>query len=240
MLRYRLGVELPLPPTCLSCGRSQDPFGDHTLSCSRVNFVARHNTLCAGLGRLLLDSGFAVQREVPLPLPQTQERPADLLVANFAESRPLALDISVVHPLQPSSSIAGASPGRLADERALTKINHYRAACSVAQWDFSPITFETTGAWSASTATFVRRWSLLVGMSTGSPAAKCFATLSWAVSTLLAKAVGENMARGLGNNFPQLPSISLPLPSPHPQSPQPERHLGGPGARHPRMDTTGH
>jgi len=120
LLSYKLGLPIKQSPTCPACGKSQDPFGDHALCCPLTGFSIRHSFLKRGAASLLQATGFESRLEVPLP--QSNDRPADiLLLSSFAEPRPHALDLSLVHPLQPSLPIAEVTPVKLADRRAAAK-----------------------------------------------------------------------------------------------------------------------
>ena len=116
--------------------------------------------------------------------------------------------MAVVHPLLPSHPLSEVAPGRRADECVRSKQAHYAAQCSLAGWGFWGLGFETTGAWSASVASFVRNWARLLGMSTGIPAPQCSAALAWALSAVQAKAVGGQLLRGLGRARPGVPSLA--------------------------------
>ena len=89
------------------------------------------------------DSSFEVWREASVPHSSDALRPADLLVVNTSAGCRVALNVSLVHPLQHSLSQAAALPGVLALQRA--QHTHYHQACGDAGWRFVPAVFETTG-----------------------------------------------------------------------------------------------
>ena len=164
------------------------------LCCPLTGFSIRHSFLKRGAASLLQVTGFESRLEVPLP--QSNDRPADiLLLSSFAEPRHHALDVSLVHPLQPSLPFAEVTPVKLADRRAAAKEAFYGARCSVAGMAFTPLVFETTGAWGTATTQFIRRWALILAMKTGNPAAQTFRSLAWAVSALVAEVVGDHLSR---------------------------------------------
>ena len=104
-----------------------------------------------------------------MPLPQSNDCPADiLLLSSFAEPRPHALDVSLVHPLQPSLLFAEVTPVKLADRKAAAKEAFHGARCCVAGIVFTPLVFETTGAWGTATTQFIRRWARLLAMKVDS------------------------------------------------------------------------
>ncbi len=191
---FKLGLPIFSCATCPACGKSQDPYGDHALCCPLTGFAIRHSFLKRGQASLLQDTGFETRLEVSLP--ESQDRPADVLLVNsFSEPRPHALDVSLVHPLQPSLPIAGVTPGKVADRRAAVKEAQYQARCSVAGMGFCPLVYETTGAWSTPATKFVRQWARALAMKSGSPASQTLRSLAWSVSALIARAVGDHLAR---------------------------------------------
>ena len=134
------------------------------LCCRETGTYGRHNSVRDSRGDSLLDSGFQVRREAPLPpLPLSEQprvdvsdlvRPADLLLGSFGPV-PLALDFSVVHPLHFNATLAEGTAGCAAERRAKEKEVGSKEVCRAVGWDFSPVVVETTGAWSSFTFTFV-------------------------------------------------------------------------------------
>ena len=124
-----------------------------------------HSFIKRGKASLIQDTGYETRLEVSLP--ESQDRPADVLLVNsFNDPRPKALDISLVHPLQPSIPICCATPGKVADHRAAVKEAQYQAGCSVAGMGFCALVYETTGAWSTPATKFVRQWARALAMKT--------------------------------------------------------------------------
>ena len=94
----RIGIALDASDArpCAGCAMPMDPVGDHALCCAKLGVYARHNDLRDTFAALCVDAGLAVEIEQgPDGL-----RPADVLVHGLDNS-PLAVDFSVVHPLQP-------------------------------------------------------------------------------------------------------------------------------------------
>ena len=83
--------------------------------------------------------------ELEVCLPGTQDRPADVLLHKQGVT-PLAIDVTVSHPLRPSSNLAtipeaGTEAARLEQD----KNGRYLGLCRDAGWRFHPLGFETTG-----------------------------------------------------------------------------------------------
>ena len=93
---------------------------------------------------LCLDAGLAVDLEKG----PDNLRPADVLVHGIDNS-PLAVDFSVVHPLQPSADLAEVRPRKLARQVENAKVRARLPACRRLGWSFCPFVVEATGAWGA-------------------------------------------------------------------------------------------
>ena len=80
-----------------------DPAGDHALSCATNGTYRRHNHLRDRLFTLSQLAGWTPELEQTIP--GSRCRPADLLLRSAA-SRPLAVDVTVSHPLRSSAPSA--------------------------------------------------------------------------------------------------------------------------------------
>ena len=127
---------------CPGCSLPMDPVGDHALCCTKLGLYARHNDLRDEFAALCTEAGLVVELEKG---PDTL-RPADVLVHGIDNS-PLAVDFSVVHPLQPSADLAEVRPGKLARQVENQKVRARLPACRRLGWSFCPFVIEATGAW---------------------------------------------------------------------------------------------
>jgi hypothetical protein len=143
-LRWWLGIPV-LPSTqpveCPQCGGVADIFGDHFLCCKKALITKRHHHLRDTLAGLLREGGFATQVEVTIG---DRQRPADVSVQGF-ESRPMAIDVTISHPLQPSEARDVDLVKRHLSEREERKMNKYVAATARAGWVFHPAAFHPWG-----------------------------------------------------------------------------------------------
>ena len=101
----KLLLGLPILPVdvdlvCNQCGDCMDPFGDHLLCCKKGGLTQRHTAIVSHLWHMCTAAGFNVTCEVSL---DGRTRPADLLLAHWTGRGPCAVDVSVVHPLAPST-----------------------------------------------------------------------------------------------------------------------------------------
>ena len=91
------------------------------------------------------------------PLPGTRLRPADVYTPAFPGESAMAVDVSVVHPLQPSQiATATVTAGAAAQKREASKVKQYEEECSRRAWGFTAFVGVTTGAWGQAAQRFVR------------------------------------------------------------------------------------
>ena len=97
--------------------------GDHAVVCQKGGITRRHNAVRDELQTSLHRLGFEVAREAALP---DLSRPADLLVFSGGRGgRPVALDVTVLHP--PPLSAVEEVLSRAED----AKVTKYKAACEL-------------------------------------------------------------------------------------------------------------
>ena len=85
----------------------------------------------------------------------SQSRPADILVQNRNLGRPVALDISVVSPLNPSTlAEAGATVGAVLEATESRKHQANDDKCSALGWVSTPLVVDSYGAWGKEASTF--------------------------------------------------------------------------------------
>jgi hypothetical protein len=193
LLCWRLGVPLGLPLKCSACGLSQDPMGDHALCCTSLGIYTRHNCLRDTLATELCSLGFPCRTEVCLP--GTSQVPADIFLPHIGEDSPTAVDVSVVHPLQPSASKATVTTGTAAEARAESKVRTYGEQCRVRSWAFVAFVAETTGAWNQAAQRFVRKVARAHALRTGVDQKSISSALWMKLSRSVARAVGRQLVR---------------------------------------------
>ena len=74
-------------------------------------------------------------------------RPADARVFGLLEAGTVDVDFGVVHPLQPSGSLAEVEPGKLAHDTAQRKKTASAALCQREGTFFEAFIVETFGTW---------------------------------------------------------------------------------------------
>jgi hypothetical protein len=194
LLRWRLGISQDLPFKCEACGCSQDCMGDHTLCCTASGLYGRHNLLRDTLASDLRTMGFPCRTEVALP--GTELVPADIFLPTLAEDSPTAVDVSVVHPLQPSHSAqATVAAGTSAEARAASKVVMYGEKCTARSWAYCAFVAETTGSWNQAAQRLVRKLSRAYSLRTGENQADAAFSMWISLSRALARSVGRQLVR---------------------------------------------
>ena len=117
--------------------------GDHALCCSHNGVYRRHNHVRDRLFALAESANWRPELEVALPVSRT--RPADILLRG-CDPRPLAIDVTISHPLRFSASSA-VRGGRTsaAEEAENRKIALGKQACKDVGWGFLPFAVDVTG-----------------------------------------------------------------------------------------------
>ena len=116
--------------------------------------------------------------------PGTSSRPADVLLHGLDSMSPLAVDFSVVHPLQVSQNLAEVYPGKSAKAAGRKKTREPFAVCHKAGWQFCPFIVETQGTWGGQARHIMQRifclWALKIGCSKSEAAVSCTGSISTA------------------------------------------------------------
>jgi hypothetical protein len=193
LLCWRVGVPLGLPSKCAACGSSQDAMGDHALCCSSMGTYTRHNFLRDALATELCSLGFPNRTEVCLP--GSTLVPADIFIPHLAEDSPTAVDVSVVHPLLPSTSQATVTAGMSAEARAEAKVKSYGEVCRLRSWAYVAVVAETTGSWNQAAQRFIRRISRAHALRSGVDQKTTSAVLWLVLSRAVARAVARQLVR---------------------------------------------
>ena len=147
----RKGVTSGSGGPCSACGLPADPLGDHALCCSAAGIWRRHNAM-RDVVNALSKAGLACYTETTLST--SDLRPADIYVSQGWSARPLALDLSVVHPLSASHHHSKALAGTAAEARGNEKIAFYGQACESVGWEVIPLVAESCGAWDLKAQSF--------------------------------------------------------------------------------------
>jgi hypothetical protein len=157
--QYRLGLKwwlgMPLildadePMRCSGCQQACDRYGDHLLCCRRNNFNNRHAAVQECLSGILTESGQGHTREVRIPnVPDSQCRPADLLLRAWDNGTDTAMDLTICHGWQTSEQTTAVKRDmwrQFLCRKEKDKHQKYDALCRQAQWSFRALAFGTWG-----------------------------------------------------------------------------------------------
>eukprot|EP00731_Ephydatia_muelleri_P017721 Em0010g819a len=159
-VKWWLGLDTSQGSQCAFCpAHSLDPLGHHALTCKcGGDVVLRHNALRDTLVHFLHRAHASVQVEVGAGLfpDHSQSRPADILLQNWNLGRPVALDISVVSPLNPSTlAEAGATFGAVLEATESRKHQANDEKCSALGWVSTPLAVDSYGAWGKEASLFL-------------------------------------------------------------------------------------
>ena len=181
---------------CRGCGAPVDAFGDHALGCSKLGVYARHNIVRNAFAELLRDFGHNVSLENQLP--NSRDRPADVLLSSFGDS-PVALDASVVHVLHSDISSAARDGSRPVVHREKAKQRLYADRCRQAGWAFVPCVATTLGRWGGAARGFVNQVIKDRALLTGED----FDEVAESAWTRLTVPVVATVAKQLSRAFPE-------------------------------------
>jgi hypothetical protein len=150
-IQYWLGLRMFSESyPCPFCKHLCDPFGDHHIGCGGNNDrIFRHDSLRDILFESARSAALSPKKELPSLIPGSKSRPADIYLPNWKHSKPAALDVSVISPLQKltlisSSSIQGHALC-IGEER---KCSAHVKPCHDVGVSFIPMIAETIGGWS--------------------------------------------------------------------------------------------
>ena len=196
LARFRLGLPFAASASCGGCGARQDIFGDHALSCHACGTYARHNRLRDTLAEEYNRVGIPTRLEGPVPEGGFR---IDVVAEESSETFPQVVDVSVVHPLHPTSSQAEVTPGTAAAQREQAKHSSEAAKeCAKHKWRFTAVAVETTGCWGPEAQKCIRglarKQSMRLGLDLPTVSKQLWRRLSGAV----AKGVARMLLRAFG------------------------------------------
>ena len=142
--------DLPAEARCPRCGQTLDEFGDHLMCCQSNNFAARHGALQGVLIEILAQARQPCEREVGLDTDNAgrtlrqQLRPADILLKGWDGGKDVAVDVTVVHPVQQSERPWNSTRAKsFLRKREEAKTKKYEEPCRKEGWGFLPMAFST-------------------------------------------------------------------------------------------------
>ena len=137
---------------CPFCGDAMDCYGDHILCCNKAEFYSRHQAVVKCATAFLAAAGLRVANEVQI---EGRERPADIFVDWWTTADPVAIDVTVTHPLAPSLGLNVRAAKAAAAAREKQKLAKYAHLIQDKHLNFIPAAFTTFGALGPEATRFV-------------------------------------------------------------------------------------
>ena len=113
------------PTRCVACSTVQDCYGRHAVTCRRSGAITRcHNLLRDVTKAIAISAGYTVLSEQTIPN-NPAFRPADILILNWKEAKPLALDFTVSTPaITSEGDLEAKIAASLLDKACEKKVRH--------------------------------------------------------------------------------------------------------------------
>jgi len=206
--KYRLGCPVfSRDGECPACYRHSDKMGDHAISCgSEGERISRHNHLRDHLYNTCVSAALGPSKEERAIIPGSDARPADVLIPNWISGKAVALDVTVVNPLQAALvSQAAAQPGHALVSRFREKMVKHSDPCRQVGMLFVPLPVETLGGWHEVATVQIKRMGAALARNTGQDEADKTRHLFQRLAILLVKG---NSALFL-NRMPSYPSPDI-------------------------------
>ena len=193
LLRFRCGAPcFQQASKCSGCGSRMDSLGYHSLSCPHNGMHRRHNHVRDALFHLCASAHWGPALEVALP--NSTSRPADLLLRSLSV-KPVAIDVTVSHPLRPSAPsavrAATTSAAALAEQH---KNSVSKGLCAAVGWDFLPFGFDSVRGLRPPARGLCQKLAKHLAMQAGASAANTALTVGQQLSLALAKGRGEMLS----------------------------------------------
>ena len=143
-----------------------DAYGDHAASCMKNGVLNRHTVMQDWLLSTARKAGVPCTKEAALP---DGDRPGDVLFNHWTGGSPLAIDLTIVHPLRLSETRPTPEAMRKSlDTQEAAKCKKYTTRCAAVGWAFQPLPFNTFGGTTAKGAQVLHRLSRLYADNTTS------------------------------------------------------------------------
>ena len=148
LLKMRLGCPVyGMANSCEQCHTALDENGIHAITCRRGgDRTTRHNIVRDCLYELCSEAAWAPVVEKSGLLTNGSMRPGDVFIPSYQQGKGTAIDVTIVHPLQPSYILNSVERWGCAAEAAeAAKKEKYQTECENAGVIFSPFAIESLG-----------------------------------------------------------------------------------------------
>jgi hypothetical protein len=206
-IRYRLGVAIyPVPSNgqarkCPCCTSGiLDPLGTHATICpGETGTIQRHEDIKRQVHKFIQQASYPNTVMEPVHLLGTSgQRPADILIPNWAAGKGAAIDVAVVSPVADSMVVwaaqHGGSTGR---KKEKSKIHQYAIDCRAQDLQFIPLVLESFGGFAplgmAFLKTVAKRYAHYKDMTVAEATARIFQRISYVSQLALGNSIVHRM-----------------------------------------------
>lgn len=187
---------------CPFCSQCCDRFGDHVLTCKKVEFYTRHKAVVDLLTRFVKAAKLKVENEVTIA---QQKRPADLLIDRWTRGAPVAVDPTITHPLAPGLGLSLEGAMKAVESKAQRKIAKYAPVVSTRRLEFVPFVLSTFGELGSEALNFVDEAAAFYAGAQQTAQCEAAAQLRQRLSVVVAQQVGERLLGATANRGPGAP-----------------------------------
>jgi hypothetical protein len=200
LLKYSCGLPLFSDERkCPDCGKFQDNFGHHALSCKKnTGAIEKHNSIVNSIFLQMKAAGISCCSEAFNPMKDCSQRPGDIYMPEFDVRGDAFFDVSVVS-IGADSYYARAAKGKLAGSeiRYQAKKSKYPDLGS----RFKPLILESTGGWHPYSFGYLKTLSEHIASRTNKSAKDALNSILSAASFCLQRHQGAMLVRRcLGSN----------------------------------------
>lgn len=194
LLKYSVGLPIMSEDQpCPDCGKMQDKFGHHALSCKVASGkIDRHNSIVLGLSALLKKASINHRVESMNPMNNTRQRPGDLYMPEFDPYGEAFFDVSVIS-ICAESYYKKASKGQL--EGSKIRYDEKMRKYPELQNRFKPLVIESTGGWHAYSFGYLRKMAEHIAARTNKMAKDALNELLTSASVRLQRHQGTMLVR---------------------------------------------
>ncbi len=158
LLKYHMGVPLlSMEQNCPDCGKVQDIFGHHALTCKVASgAIDKHNSLVNCISTVLKNAKIAHDMETGNPNNKSKQRPGDIFMHGFDNYGDAYFDVSVIN-ICADAYWKRAAKGQL--EGANIRYEHKMKKYPDLGGLFKTLVVEHTGGWHAYSFDYLKKIS---------------------------------------------------------------------------------
>ena len=171
-----------------------DAFGDHLLCCNKAEFYTRHQVIVKCLTAFVTATGVRATNEVQI---EGRERPADTFLNRWTTPDPVAVDITVTHPLAPSLGLNARQAKDAAANKERQKVAKYAHLIRDKQLNFIPVALTTFGAMGPQATVFVDDAAAFYSAKCALDCGQCRRQLVEQIQVVLLQEVGKRLLAGI-------------------------------------------